>query len=138
MAVSKCLVGPDLDVTFQFDRNTGTCVNNEENFLPNCTAAGQSPDPCGDDPTFIGYLGTDICDEWFFCYEGVAYDSGNCDCGYEFGDASIQCKIIGVGDTHCDPAKDPPECPLSGSFSLKPKTYSNRSLDEYKRMYSLH
>jgi hypothetical protein len=59
--MTKCLTTPDF--TFQFDRNTDTCVDNTKGFLSNYPGSGED---------------LSECDEWFYCYQGATHESGRC------------------------------------------------------------
>lgn len=134
--MSKCETGVEVGTpgTFQFDRNTGTCVDNTDGIrLPNCTASmSTGGDPCKDAVAgFVGYVGktsptSDLavntiteCDKWYFCYEQATYDSGTCSCGEEFGTADNPCKLLTTSTVFCTPtATGTGPCPAVFQSSL--------------------
>lgn len=115
MTTSKC----DQSVTsspsrFQFDRNTGTCVDNVYGLrLPNCARPYALPPCYFTSPNFIGYIGSsspseDVgpghiheCDKWYFCFEQTTYDEGVCPCGQEFDSINNPCKISPTPLDYC-------------------------------------
>lgn len=107
MPMNQCVdVDPNI---YQFDRNTGTCVDNTDGtFLPNCSSTAIG-DPCKElvDTNFVGFIGsttpaTDFasgtnpvteCGAYYFCYEQQTYDSGTCPCNEIFDSATNPCKV---------------------------------------------
>lgn len=100
---------PDFD--FQFDRNTGTCVDNSGDppFLPSCKDPSGDSDPCADQALdFVGYIGhssdtlnSDItlpCQEWYYCYQQKIHEQGECPCGQEFDSETNPCKTATAGE----------------------------------------
>lgn len=87
------------DLTFQFDRNTGTCVDNSnaaKPFLPNCLTGGGSGggDLCEAQAVdFVGYIAGAECDDWIYCYQQKTHESGVCPCGQIFDTANPPCVV---------------------------------------------
>lgn len=111
-----------------FDRNSGKCIDNTNGFIRNCpstppppttttTTTQAPPNVCAGVPDFE-YVKLLDCTAWAFCYGGVNYDTGKCECGSVSGDPEFEC----VPDTtNCNPCGTPgPDTTLPGAPTPAP------------------
>lgn len=105
---SKCLEDPN--DSWQFDRNSGACVDNTGgNYLPDCpnvdpnapttTTTAAPTNVCESITENFIYVQDGNCSGWAFCYMQEVFDRDVCPCDQKFGSASINC----VSDITCNP-----------------------------------